>query len=66
MVSIGAVGLNLCFAVPIYLAMFPTSIGGVSWGGAFEWKFVNYTPILVGHGAVPALRLDTSPDTDAR
>jgi len=83
-VSIGVVGLYLCFAVPIYLrwrmgddfevgtwnlrghykwmapvalieivvtsiiAMFPTSIGGVPWGGSFEWKFVNYTPILVG------------------
>ncbi|MCG7594024.1 amino acid permease [Mycobacterium sp. C3-094] len=83
-VSIGVVGLYLCFAVPIYyrwkmgdafevgswnlrghhrwmaplalieiivtsiIAMFPTSIGGVPWGGSFEWKFVNYTPILVG------------------
>jgi amino acid transporter len=83
-VSIGVVGLYLCFAVPIFLrwrmgddfevgtwnlrghykwmapialieivvtsiiAMFPTSIGGVPWGGSFEWKFVNYTPILVG------------------
>ena len=89
-VSIGVVGLYLCFAVPIYLrwrmgdafevgswnlrghhrwmaplalieiavtsiiAMFPTSIGGVPWGGSFEWKFVNYTPILVG-GVLVAL-----------
>ena len=83
-VSIGVVGLYLCFAVPIYyrwklgdsfevgswnlkghhkwmapiaiieilitsaVAMFPTSSGGVPWGDAFEWKFVNYTPLLVG------------------
>jgi amino acid transporter len=94
-VSIGVVGLYLCFAVPIYyrwkagdsfpvgkwnlrghhkwmaplalteivvtsiIAMFPTAIGGVpmwlrSIIGAsdpetpFEWKFVNYTPLLVG------------------
>jgi amino acid transporter len=83
-VSIGVVGLYLCFAVPIYyrwklgdsfevgrwnlrghhkwmapvalieiaitslIALFPTSIGGVPFGGSFEWKYVNYTPILVG------------------
>jgi amino acid transporter len=83
-VSIGVVGLYLCFAVPIYyrwkagdefpvgkwnlrghhkwmapvaiieivvtsiIAMFPTSSGGVPWGDAFEWKYVNYTPLLVG------------------
>ncbi|MFN8226308.1 MAG: amino acid permease [Mycobacterium sp.] len=83
-VSIGVVGLYLCFAVPIFLrwrmgdsftvgkwnlrghhrwmapvavieivitsaiAMFPTSSGGVPWGDAFEWKYVNYTPLLVG------------------
>jgi amino acid transporter len=83
-VSIGVVGLYLCFAVPIYyrwkagdsfqvgnwnlkghhkwmapiaiieilitsaVAMFPTSSGGVPWGDSFEWKFVNYTPLLVG------------------
>ena len=94
-VSIGVVGLYLCFAVPIYyrwkagdsfpvgkwnlrghhkwmapvalieivvtsiIAMFPTAIGGTplwlrSIIGAsdpetpFEWKFVNYTPLLVG------------------
>ena len=94
-VSIGVVGLYLCFAVPIYyrwkagdsfpvgkwnlrghhkwmapvalieiavtsiIALFPTSIGGMplwlrSIIGAsdpetpFEWKFVNYTPLLVG------------------
>jgi amino acid transporter len=84
-VSIGVVGLYLCFAVPIYyrwkagdsfqqgswnlgrhwkwmapvaiieilitsaVAMFPTSSGGVPWNtDVFEWKFVNYTPLLVG------------------
>ena len=84
-VSIGVVGLYLCFAVPIFLrwrmgdrfevgrwnlrghhrwmapvavleivitsaiAMFPTSSGGVPWNsGVFEWKYVNYTPLLVG------------------
>jgi amino acid transporter len=82
-VSIGVVGLYLCFAVPIYyrwkagdafpvgkwnlrghhrwmaplalaeivstsiVAMFPTSLGGVPWDASFEWKFVNYTPIVV-------------------
>jgi amino acid transporter len=30
------------------IALFPTSIGGVPWVDDFEWKFVNYTPILVG------------------
>jgi amino acid transporter len=83
-VSIGVVGLYLCFAVPIYyrwkagstfeagswnlrghhrwlapiaiaeiiitsiVALFPTSLGGVPWDASFEWKYVNYTPILVG------------------
>lgn len=30
------------------IAMFPTSLGGVPWDPSFEWKFVNYTPLLVG------------------
>jgi amino acid transporter len=83
-ISIGVVGLYLCFAVPIYyrwkaagsfktgrwnlrghhrwmapiaiaeilvtsaVAMFPTSQGGVPWNSGFEWKYVNYTPLLVG------------------
>ncbi|OBG81240.1 amino acid permease [Mycobacterium sp. NS-7484] len=83
-VSIGVVGLYLCFAVPIYyrlkagdsfeqgqwnlgnkykwmapvaiieiivtsiIAMFPTSLGGMPWDPSFAWKFVNYTPLLVG------------------
>ena len=29
------------------VAMFPTSLGGVPWDPSFEWKFVNYTPIVV-------------------
>ena len=92
-VSIGVVGLYLCFAVPIYLrwrmgdefqvgkwnlrghhkwmapvavieiiitsiiAMFPTSSGGVPWGDAFEWKYVNYTPTAGRWRADPALHL---------
>jgi amino acid transporter len=83
-VSIGTVGLYLCFAVPIYyrwkvgegfdrgswnlrghwkwmapvaiaeivitsiIALFPYSNTGMPWDPAFEWKYVNYTPILVG------------------
>jgi amino acid transporter len=83
-VSIGVVGLYVCFAIPIYLrwrrgaafkpgswtlgehyrwinlvalieiavmsivALFPTSSGGMPWSADFEWKFVNYTPLLVG------------------
>jgi hypothetical protein len=27
---------------------FPTALGGVPWDPSFEWKFVNYTPLLVG------------------
>ncbi|UZF55174.1 amino acid permease [Gordonia polyisoprenivorans] len=89
-VSIGVVGLYLCFAVPIYfrwragdsfesgswtlgskykwiaplalaeitltsiIAMFPTSLGGMPWDPGFAWKYVNYTPLLVG-GALVAL-----------
>jgi len=30
------------------IAMFPTSLGGSPWDASFEWKFVNYTPLLVG------------------
>ena len=30
------------------IAMFPTSIGGTPWDASFEWKYVNYTPLLVG------------------
>jgi hypothetical protein len=29
------------------VAMFPTALGGVPWDPSFEWKFVNYTPIVV-------------------
>jgi amino acid transporter len=83
-VSIGVVGLYLCFAVPIYyrwkigdefdqgswnlrrhwkwmapiaiaeivitsiIALFPYSNAGMPWDPSFEWKYVNYTPLLVG------------------
>ena len=83
-VSIGVVGLYLCFAIPIYyrwkagdsfeagswnlgskykwiaplalieivvtsiIAMFPTSLGGMPWDPSFAWKYVNYTPLLIG------------------
>jgi amino acid transporter len=83
-VSIGVVGLYLCFAVPIYhrwkvgdsfdqgswnlrghwrwmapiaiaeivitsiIALLPYSNTGMPWDPSFEWKYVNYTPILVG------------------
>ena len=29
------------------VAMFPTSLGGMPWDPSFEWKFVNYTPLVV-------------------
>lgn len=83
-VSIGVVGLYLCFAVPIYfrwkagddfeagswtlgakykwiaplalieiavtsiIALFPTSLGGMPWDPSFGWRYVNYTPLLIG------------------
>ena len=92
-VSIGVVGLYLCFAVPIYyrwkmgtqfeqgswnlrghwkwmapiaiaeilvtsiIALFPYSNGGMPWDPAFEWKYVNYTPILVGGMLIAAVDL---------
>lgn len=30
------------------IAMLPTSSGGVPWNSSFEWKYVNYTPLVVG------------------
>jgi hypothetical protein len=30
------------------IALFPTSNLGAPWDPGFEWKYVNYTPILVG------------------
>ena len=30
------------------VAMFPTARGGIPWDPDFAWKFVNYTPLLVG------------------
>ncbi|TXI62846.1 amino acid permease [Mycolicibacterium mageritense] len=38
------------------IAMLPTSSGGVPWGESFEWKYVNYTPLVVG-GTLLALWL---------
>ena len=35
-------------AVTSIIALFPTSLGGMPWDPSFEWKFVNYTPLLVG------------------
>jgi amino acid transporter len=36
------------------VACFPTSAGGMPWDASFQWKYVNYTPLLVG-GALIAL-----------
>jgi hypothetical protein len=30
------------------IALFPTSLGGAPWDPSFAWKYVNYTPLLVG------------------
>src|SRR5262249_7897768 len=30
------------------IAMLPTSSGGVPWNDSFEWKYLNYTPLVVG------------------
>ena len=30
------------------IALLPSSVGGVPWIDGFEWKYVNYTPLLVG------------------
>ncbi|ORA31297.1 amino acid permease [Mycobacterium aquaticum] len=38
------------------IAMLPTSSGGVPWNESFEWKYLNYTPLVVG-GTLLALRL---------
>ena len=92
-VSIGVVGLYVCFAIPIFLrwrmgdsfkigswnlgrhykwlapvalieivvtsivAMFPTNAGGMPWDPSFAWKFVNYTPLLVGGALIAAVDL---------
>jgi hypothetical protein len=34
--------------VTTVIAMLPTSSGGVPWNSSFEWKYVNYTPLVVG------------------
>jgi amino acid transporter len=38
------------------IAMLPTSSGGVPWNDSFEWKYLNYTPLVVG-GTLLALWL---------
>ena len=35
-------------ALTTVIALLPTSPGGVPWNPEFEWKFVNYTPLVVG------------------
>jgi amino acid transporter len=44
--------LNLVAVIEIGLttviAMLPSSPGGVPWNPEFEWKYVNYTPLVVG------------------
>ena len=35
-------------AITSIIALFPYSLGGMPWDPSFEWKFVNYTPLLVG------------------
>ena len=43
-------------AVTTAIAMLPTSTGGVPWNPQFEWKYLNYTPLVVG-GTLVALWL---------
>ena len=40
--------LGVFLIVTSVIAMFPTSLGGMPWDPSFQWKFVNYTPLLVG------------------
>jgi hypothetical protein len=42
--------------VTTVIAILPTSPGGVPWNSDFEWKYVNYTPLVVG-GTLLALWL---------
>jgi amino acid transporter len=35
-------------AVTTVIAMLPTSSGGVPWNSSFEWRYLNYTPLVVG------------------
>ncbi|GAA3679870.1 amino acid permease [Arthrobacter ginkgonis] len=35
-------------AVTTVIAILPTSPGGVPWSPEFEWKYFNYTPLVVG------------------
>ncbi|HKU10082.1 MAG TPA: amino acid permease [Sinomonas sp.] len=52
--------LNLVAVIEIgittVIAMLPSSPGGVPWNPEFEWKYVNYTPLVVG-GTLLALWL---------
>jgi amino acid transporter len=34
--------------VTTLIAILPTSQGGIPWAPEFDWKFVNYTPLVVG------------------
>ncbi|MFD1211765.1 amino acid permease [Arthrobacter sp. GCM10027362] len=43
-------------AITTVIAILPTSPGGVPWNPEFEWKYVNYTPLVVG-GTLLALWL---------
>jgi amino acid transporter len=38
--------------VTTVIAMLPTSPGGVPWNSGFAWKYVNYTPLVVGGALV--------------
>ena len=35
-------------AVTSFVALMPTSTGGAPWYDGFAWKFVNYTPLVIG------------------
>jgi hypothetical protein len=35
-------------AVTSFVALMPTSTGGAPWYDGFAWKYVNYTPLVVG------------------
>jgi amino acid transporter len=43
-------------SVTTVIAMLPTAPGGVPWSPDFEWKYLNYTPLVVG-GTLIALWL---------
>lgn len=35
-------------AITTAIALLPTSAGGAPWNDEFSWKYVNYTPLVVG------------------